>query len=54
MFERDPIAKSNPIGFKPTPTIKYVSDGSGWDFYVTQSSGGLQAPYVAGVQWADI
>lgn len=49
MFEREPASRSITKGFKPAPTVKYVSDGSGRDFYVTHSSGGMQAPYVAGV-----
>jgi hypothetical protein len=54
MYERDPPSRSPPIGYKPTPTFKYVSDGSGWDYYVTMSSGGLQAPYIPGVKRADV
>jgi len=46
--------KSPPIGYKPTPTFKYISDGSGRDFYVTHSSGGLQAPYVPGIKRSDV
>lgn len=41
IFSWDLPSTTIPIGFKPTPTFKYISDGSGWDFYVTHSSGGL-------------
>lgn len=53
MFIRETPSKSPIIGFKPTPTFKYISDGSGRDFYVTHSSGGLQAPYVPGIKRSD-
>lgn len=32
---------SSPKGYKPTPSFKYVSDGSGRDSYVIQNGGGL-------------
>ena len=38
----------NWVASKPSPTHKYISDGSGWDFYVTFNSGGAQCPYVPG------
>lgn len=53
MFLKELPSTTTPIGFKPTPTFKYISDGSGRDFYVTHSSGGLQAPYIPGVKRAD-
>lgn len=42
-----------PVAHKPTPSFKYISDGSGRDFYVTYNSGGLQAPYIPGTLKAD-
>ena len=35
---------------KTATSFKYVSDGSGRDFYVTFNSGGLEAAYVPGAK----
>ena len=52
-YDNNPVSTSKPIGFKPAPTLKYISDGSGRDFYVSCSSGGLQANYIPGMKRSD-
>ncbi len=53
-YEKDPPSVTPVIGYKPAPTLKYISDGSGRDFYVTHSSGGMQAAYLPGSKRSDV
>lgn len=55
LFETTMYNKERPSGMPPAPlkdatSFKYVSDGSGRDFYITYNSGGLEAPYIPGTQ----
>ena len=45
--------KSKTLGVKYAPTHKYLSDGSGRDFYVTHNSGGTQVAYMPGSKRSD-
>ena len=38
---------------KDATSFKYISDGSGRDFYITHNSGGLEAPYFPGSTHSD-
>ena len=42
-----------PVAHKDALSFKYISDGSGRDFYVAYNSGGLQAPYIPGALKSD-
>ena len=42
-----------PPSLKDATSFKYISDGSGRDFYITYNSGGLEAPYVPGANRSD-
>lgn len=53
-YEKDPPSHTQPIGYKNAPTLKYISDGSGRDFYVTHSAGGMQAAYLPGMKRPDM
>lgn len=48
MYYKPPPSKMLPAPHKAATSFKYVSDGSGRDFYVTFNSGGLEAPYLPG------
>ena len=48
MYAKALPSKMRPAPQKAASSFKYVSDGSGRDFYVTFNSGGLEAPYVPG------
>lgn len=48
MYYKAPPSKALPAPHKAATSFKYVSDGSGRDFYVTYNSGGLEAAYVPG------
>ena len=48
MYFRPLPSKALPAPHKAATSFKYVSDGSGRDFYVTFNSGGLEAPYIPG------
>lgn len=42
-----------PSPLKEATSFKYISDGSGRDFYITHNSGGLEAPYIPGTKHSD-
>lgn len=42
-----------PAPLKEATSHKYISDGSGRDFYITYNSGGLEAPYIPGTTKAE-
>ena len=42
-----------PAPLKDATSFKYISDGSGRDFYITYNSGGLEAPYIPGSTKSD-
>lgn len=53
MYMKDKISCSPPAPLKEARSFKYVSDGSGRDFYITYNSGGLEAPYIPGATFSD-
>lgn len=50
MYGKSLPSKSPPAPQRTATSFKYVSDGSGRDFYVTFNSGGLEAPYIPGAK----
>lgn len=50
MYHKPPPSQMMPAPHKAATSFKYVSDGSGRDFYITFNSGGLEAPYVPGIK----
>lgn len=57
-YETTMYTKERPSGMPPAPlkeatSFKYISDGSGRDFYITYNSGGLEAPYIPGANKSD-
>ena len=52
-YAKEKVRVVIPAPHKDAVSFKYISDGSGRDFYVTYNSGGLQAPYVPGSIKAD-
>ena len=48
MYYKDPPNKMTIAPQRQATSFKYVSDGSGRDFYITFNSGGLEAPYIPG------
>ena len=53
IFESSMYSKPLPWRMLPAPqksasSFKYISDGTGRDFYITFNSGGLEAPYIPG------
>lgn len=48
MFHRGPANKMAMASQKQATSFKYVSDGSGRDFYITFNSGGLESAYIPG------
>ena len=53
MYAVDKISSSPPAPLKEATSFKYISDGSGRDFYITYNSGGLEAPYTPGMMFSD-
>jgi hypothetical protein len=58
VFQTTQYTKVKPSVMGPSPlkeatSFKYVSDGSGRDFYITYNSGGLEAPYIPGTKKSD-
>lgn len=50
MYQKPPPSQMLPAPHKAATSFKYVSDGSGRDFYITFNSGGLEAPYIPGLK----
>ena len=53
MYTREKPSAMGPAPLKEATSFKYISDGSGRDFYVTYNSGGLEAPYIPGTVKSD-
>ena len=53
MYTTEKIWCSPPAPLKEATSFKYISDGSGRDFYITYNSGGLEAPYIPGMKFSD-
>lgn len=53
MYSKEMPSQMPPAPFKAATSFKYISDGSGRDFYITYNSGGLEAPYIPGTQKSD-
>jgi len=53
MYVKEKPSCMGPAPHKAATSFKYVSDGSGRDFYVTYNSGGLEAPYLPGATRSD-
>ncbi|CAI2365958.1 unnamed protein product [Moneuplotes crassus] len=58
VFKTTMYSKEFPNTVAPPPqkgatSFKYISDGSGRDFYITHNSGGLEAPYIPGTKHSD-
>ena len=47
-YPKEKVRVVIPAPRKDAVSFKYISDGSGRDFYITHNSGGLQAPYIPG------
>jgi hypothetical protein len=53
MYVKEKPSCMPPAPLKQATSFKYISDGSGRDFYVTYNSGGLEAPYIPGTTMSD-
>lgn len=53
MYTTEKPSCMGPAPLKEATSFKYLSDGSGRDFYITYNSGGLEAPYVPGANRSD-
>lgn len=53
LYAKEKVRVVIPAPHKDAVSFKYISDGSGRDFYITYNSGGLQAPYIPGSVKAD-
>ena len=52
-YVREKPSVMGPAPLKDATSFKYISDGSGRDFYITYNSGGLEAPYIPGATRSD-
>jgi hypothetical protein len=53
MYVKMKPSAMGPSPMKEATSHKYISDGSGRDFYITYNSGGLEAPYIPGTTKAE-